>query len=270
MQKNWLIKTSHPKLQVEISNALKIHPIVAQLLINRGMTTAKEAEDFLAADLSRLHDPFLLKDMDAAVGRIQKAKDKKETLLIFGDYDVDGITSSAILKNTLTALGIPAINYIPHRLNEGYGLNHGIVAFAKEKKVKLLVSVDCGIGAMAEIEALRENGIDTIVLDHHEPHEGRLPNAVAIVNQKQKDCVYPFDGLASVGLSFKLSQALTGERAQEYLDLVAMGTIADVAELNGENRVFVKEGLKRIMTTKNVGLKALMEVARIKSRKIRP
>ena len=269
-QKKWHIRTQNPQLQAAFTNSLNIHPIVSQLLINRGVDTIDGARDFLSADLSSLHDPFLFKNMDIAVTRIKKAKDKKECILIFGDYDVDGVSSSVLLKKTLTIMGIEAVNYIPHRMSEGYGLNHAIVQIAKDKGVSLLIAVDCGINAFTQIDALNENGIDVIVLDHHEPSDNKLPQAAAIINPKQKDCRYPFKGLASVGLVFKLTQALLGKTPEDILDLVALGTISDVAELIGENRIFVKEGLKRISTTKNKGLLALMDVARIKGKKIRP
>lgn len=270
MYKKWLIQNPHPKLQVLLSNSLNIHPIVAQLLVNRGIDTVEGARDFLSADLSRLHDPFLFKGMDAAVNRIKKAKENHELVLIFGDYDVDGITSSVLLKNTLKKLSISAINYIPHRMHEGYGLNHGIIDFSKEKGVKLLISVDCGIGAVSQVQALNEAGINVIVVDHHEPSEGKVPDALAIINPKVKGCTYPFKGLTGVGLVFKLAQALLARVPEEDLDIVALGTIADVAELSGENRIFVREGLKRIEKTKNKGLAALIDVARIKGKKMRP
>ncbi len=275
MQKRWNIKTPHPRLQVALSNALNIHPLVAQLLINRGIETSQQAEDFLTCSLKRLHDPFLLRDMDRAVVRIQQAKDKNELVLIFGDYDVDGVTSSVVLKNILKKLGIQAIHYIPHRINEGYGLNPSIVEHVQRHGVRLLITVDCGIGAFREVEALNQAGVDVIIFDHHEPSgtpdpartDGLLPRAVAIVDPKRRDCSYPFKGLASVGLMAKLHQALTGDIGEDCWDLVAIGTIADVAELTGENRIFVKNGLPKIHQTQNHGLKALLEMARIKGKK---
>lgn len=271
MQKNWSVKTPNPQLQVALSDQLHIHPIVAQLLINRGIETQEQAKSFLTCDLSSLHDPFLLKGMDVAVRRIREAQEKKENVLIFGDYDVDGVSSSALLKKVLNTFGLAnVINYIPHRLNEGYGLNHGIVPFAKEKNISLLITVDCGIGADSQVEALNEAGINVIIIDHHEPSQGKLPEALTVIDPKQHDCSYPFKGLCSVGLVFKLSQALLGKVLLDELDLVAVGTIADVAELTGENRIFVKEGLSRITESKNKGLLALMDVARIKGKKLRP
>ncbi len=270
MTKKWHIKTPHPKLQVELSNALNIHPVLAQLLINRRIETIEDAKRFLHCDLSRLHDPFLLKDMDRALTRIRQAQTRREKVLIFGDYDVDGVTSSVLLKGLLKNLGIEAMNYIPHRMQEGYGLNHGVVQTCKENDVSLLISVDCGISAFSEVRALKAAGIDAIIFDHHEPSDGLVPDAVAVVDPKRHDCPYPFKGLASVGLMAKLSQALTGKIFEEDLDLVAIGTIADVVELRGENRTFVKIGLPKISQTRRAGLKALLKVAKISGKKFQP
>ena len=269
MTKHWRIKTPNPQQQVEFSNALNIHPIVAQLLINRRVNSIVEAESFLEGSLARLHDPFLLKDMEKAVARIRQAQVKEELVLIFGDYDVDGVTSSVLLRGILKRLGIPVINYIPHRMEEGYGLNQGIVSICKDKGVNLLMTVDCGISAFKEVEALNQAGVDVIIFDHHEPGNA-LPAAVAVVDPKRLDCPYPFKSLAAVGLIAKLSQALTGHILEDDLDLVVIGTIADVAELRGENRIFVKHGLPKISQTKNHGLQALLEVAKIKGKKFQP
>ncbi|MDD3374618.1 MAG: single-stranded-DNA-specific exonuclease RecJ [Candidatus Omnitrophica bacterium] len=266
MPKKWFIKTPNPHLQVQLSNVLKIHPIVSQLLVNRGVKTPEEAKQFLFSDFKDLHDPFLLKDMDKAVNRIRQAKDNGEVVLVFGDYDVDGVTSSAILTKALKKLGIKVINHIPHRLTDGYGLNHEIAKEAKEKGVSLLISVDCGISAIEEAKTLKDNGIDVIIVDHHEPLKENVPDAVAVIDPKRKDCPYPFGGLAAVALAFKLAQALHGTQYIEDLDLVALGTIADVVPLYGENRIFVKSGLPAIEKTKNFGLRALMDGARIKKK----
>ncbi len=270
MRKKWLIKNPNPKLQIALSDALNIHPLIAQILINRKIESLEQAQDFLSGSLSNLHDPFLLKDMDRAVNRIHQAQDHQELILIFGDYDVDGVTSSVVLKNLLSKMGLQAIHYIPHRMQEGYGLNQNIVGYAKEKGVSLLITVDCGIGAFREVEALHQAGIDVIIFDHHEPDGANLPNARAVVDPKRHDCPYPFKGLASVGLMAKLHQALTGEICEDQLDLVTIGTIADVAELIGENRILVKNGLPKIGQTQNYGLQALLEVAKIKGKKILP
>jgi len=268
--KRWFIRDPNPERQVLLSNALDIHPIVAQLLINRGIQTIEEAQQFLSADLRHLHDPFLLTDMSAAVERIYQARDNNEIVMVFGDYDVDGVTSSVILNRLLRRLDIRVIHYIPHRIHEGYGLNHEIAPFAKEQGVSLLIAVDCGITAHREVETLKEAGIDVIIFDHHEPLAENLPKAKAVVNPKRLDCPYPFKNLASVGLMAKLAHAILGGLHDDFLDLVTLGTIADVVPLQGENRIFVKHGLPKINETQNIGLCALLDVARIRGRPMQP
>jgi len=268
MYKIWQIKDPHPQLQATLSNALRIHPVIAQLLVNRQITSPQDAKDFLRADLSCLHDPFLLKDMDKFMARIQKARDHNEVVLIFGDYDVDGITSSAILRKALVQKGLKVLNYIPHRMKEGYGLNCNLMDFAKQNQVKLLICVDCGITEFSEVDTFNAGGMDVMIIDHHEPLDDKLPQACAIINPKRKDCSYPSRSLAAVGLTYKVLQALLGRGSEEFLDIVSLGTIADVVELTGENRIFAKEGLKRIQKTKNPGLLALMDVAGIKGKKM--
>lgn len=269
MSKEWRINDSNPQMQATLSQALGIHPIVAQLLINREITDIQEARDFLLADLSCLHNPFLLKNMDIAVERIRKAKANNERVLVFGDYDVDGVTSSALLNNVLKQLGIEVSHYIPHRMHHGYGLNSEVAQEAKENKIDLLIAVDCGINAVEEVRLINEAGIEVIIIDHHEP-DHRLPDAVAIINPKQKDCLYPFKHLASAGLVTKLIQAILGKVDEEILDLAAIATVADIVPLHGENRILVKCGLLRLPTTKNKGLMALLEIAKIKGKKITP
>ena len=271
MQKNWKIYNPNPQLQVDLSNALNVHPIIGQLLINRDITDVNEARDFITADLSGLHDPYLMKNMEKAVERINQAKEKKERVLVAGDYDVDGVTSSALLNNIFTQLNIEVVHYIPDRFSDGYGLNEGIAQYAKEEGVSLLIAVDCGITAHKEVELIKHNGIDVIILDHHMPDNDQLPDAVAIINPKQKDCPYPFKHLASVGLVTKLTQALLGrEKSEKILDLAAIGTVADVVPLRGENRIFVKTGLPKINNTKNKGLRALLDITKIKGKKLSP
>jgi len=269
-QKYWEVRNPNPALQQELCDALNIHPVIAQLLINRGVVTKQEAEAFLYADLSKLHDPFLLTDMDKAVQRIRKAQKNKERVFIFGDYDVDGVTSSALLHTVLKEMGLAVVNHIPHRLNDGYGLNGNVAELAKKENATLLITVDCGITASAEVDLLNQNGIDVIILDHHEPPESGIPAALAVIDPKRKDCPYPFKELAAVGLVAKLTQALSGKVLEEHLDLVALGTIADVVQLRGENRIFVNAGLPRLSDTKNKGLAALIDVAKIKGKKFRP
>lgn len=270
IQKYWNIKNPCLQKQAALSHSLGLHPIIAQILLNRGIENVIEAQDFLSCNMAGLHDPFLLKDMDCAVARIHRAAKHKEPVLVFGDYDVDGVTSTALLHKTLKRLGIESLNYIPHRLYDGYGLNEDVVPFAKQKGVKLLISVDCGITAYQEVKLLRKQGIDCIVIDHHEPSESQMVQATAIINPKQPDCQYPFKHLAAVGLVAKVTQAILGTIPNEDLDLVALGTIADVVPLMGENRILVKAGLPLISETKNTGLAALIEVAKLRGKKFRP
>jgi len=270
MSKVWELAKINPKKQKELSDALDVHPIVAQLLVNRGLSDIEEARAFLSSELSTLKDPFLLKDMKKCVERILSARDKNERVLVFGDYDVDGVTSSAILNRVLINLGLEVVHHIPHRMDDGYGLNHDVAEVAKKQGVNLLITIDCGISAYEEVETIKKFGIDVIIIDHHEPSEGKIPKAYAIINPKQKDCPYPFKGLASVGLAAKLVHALKGGMDEDILELVAIGTIADVVPLRDENRIFVKAGLPRIQRTKNLGLKALLDVTKINGKTLKP
>ncbi|MBF0570145.1 MAG: DHH family phosphoesterase, partial [Candidatus Omnitrophica bacterium] len=178
MSKTWRIKVPHPKLQGELSNELHVHPIIAQILINRGITGFDQAKTFLNPRLADLHDPFLLKDMDKAVARLRLARECKEKVMVYGDYDVDGVTSTAVLWRALKKFGLDAVKYIPHRMEEGYGLNDEIIPLAREMGIKLLITVDCGVTSFYEIENLRREGIATIVTDHHEPEGDKVPEAV--------------------------------------------------------------------------------------------
>ena len=270
MTKRWTIQPQDPQLQKNISDTLGIHPIISQLLINRQITSALQAKVFLSADMASLNNPFLLTDMDRAVARIEGARKKSEKILIYGDYDVDGVTSSALLRRLFNHLGIQAINYIPHRMEEGYGLNQEVAQFAKSQGIHLLITVDCGINAFLPIEAINAAGIDVIVIDHHETDGMKLPPALAVINPKRADCLYPFKDLSAVGLVAKLMQAILGHVPLEDLDLVALGTVADVVPLLGENRIFVKNGLPFIERTNKPGLKALLEVAKIAGKKMKP
>ncbi|MFH1339008.1 MAG: single-stranded-DNA-specific exonuclease RecJ [Candidatus Omnitrophota bacterium] len=266
MQK--ILKISQPDTQLQISLAeeLGISPILTQVLINRGINSASEAEKFLQPSLADLLPPLQMKDMEAALKRITRAARLKEKAMIFGDYDVDGITSVALLKTQLERLGINTVHYIPHRVNEGYGLNLTAGKIAKKNGIKLIITVDCGINSCLEIERFRRWGIDVIVTDHHEP-QGQMPKACAILNPKRRDCSYQYKELSGVGVAFKLAQAVTKSNLWEDLDLVALGTIADSVALNGENRIIVREGLKRIPASSRPGIQALMDVSGINKQK---
>ena len=270
MTKRWIIQPPDVPLQKIISEALGVHPIIAQLLINRQIKTVAHARMFLSSEMSSLSNPFLLTDMDRAVARIETARKKHEKILIFGDYDVDGVTSSALLRRLFDHLGIETVNYIPHRMEEGYGLNQEVAQFAKSQGIHLLITVDCGINAFLPIEAINALGIDVIVIDHHEPDGVKLPPALAVIDPKRADCLYPYKNLSAVGLVAKLMQAILGHIPLEDLDLVALGTVADVVPLIGENRIFVKNGLPFIERTNKPGLQALLEVSKISGKRMKP
>ncbi len=266
-----ILKIASPdtRLQNTLSRELGISKVFSQILINRGINNAQEAEKFLDASLSHLLDPYLFSDMHNAVSLIKKAAKNKSTVMISGDYDVDGLTALALLKKTLSKIGLDAVHYIPHRVKEGYGLNSNTVNFARQKNIKLLITVDCGTNNNEEIQELMRHNIDVIVTDHHEPvnHDITLC-ASAIINPKIKNCRYKYRDLAGVGVAYKLCQAISGKNLLEDLDLVSLGTIADVVPLTGENRVIVKEGLVKLAHTKRPGLKALIETSRIKGKKM--
>lgn len=269
-QKKWrILPPAYPEREA-LSRTLGVHPIIAQLLINRGLEDFAAASGFLQTGIDQFYDPFLLKDMDKAVERVKLSQQKGETVLIFGDYDVDGITASVVLRQILNRFGVKVFNHIPDRMDDGYGLNDQAAGIARQCGASLVISVDCGITALHAAKILKENSIDLIVIDHHEPSDEGIPDALAVIDPKRKDCPYPFKHLAAVGLAAKFAQALVGEMPEDILDLVALGTIADVVPLYGENRVFVKLGLPYIEKTHNKGLQALLETARIKGKTLKP
>lgn len=267
MQKRWEIKRSDLKTQRELSASVNISPITSHLLINRGLKFRQEAYEFLRCDLGGIADPFLFKDMEAAIARIKQAISKNESIMVYADYDVDGITGCAIIIKALKELGAQPIYYIPDRLQEGYGLNRMGIERAHQKKVSLLISVDCGINDHDEIDYARSLGIDVIVIDHHPPL-AKLPGALAVIDPKRDDSTYPYKDLAGVGLAFRLAQALTGDDRWEDLGLVALGTVADIVPMTGENRILTKHGLMQLERTKSVGLKALMDKAGLAGKSI--
>ncbi|MFH1797879.1 MAG: single-stranded-DNA-specific exonuclease RecJ [Candidatus Omnitrophota bacterium] len=267
----WEVYEPNPRLQKVLAESLGVSAACAQILTNRGLTSPEAARDFLFGGLFSCVDPFLMKDMASAVERIHAAVKKSEKILIYGDYDVDGVTSTALLADIFAQLGAEYETFIPNRIDEGYGLNENAVVSASERGIKLIVTVDCGISAVREVERANELGIDVIITDHHEVKGGNLPPAYAIIDPHQADCGYPFNYLAGVGVAYKLARALMKGReyiVEEHLDLVALGTIADIVPLNGENRVLTKSGLLKLKNSKRPGLKALMDLAGIDSEKI--
>lgn len=265
MQKVWNFRPIDAAKQKAFSAELGISPVLAQILLNRGITDKEESRRYLDARLEDCYDSFLLKGMQKAVARIKKAIAKSEQIVVYGDYDVDGLTSCALLYEVLSKLGGNVSCYIPHRLEEGYGLNKKACQFIKEKGAKLLITVDCGISSFAEIKYFNAVGVDCIITDHHQPLNDEVPEAFCVINPLQKDCAYPYKELAGVGLAYKLAQAVSSGRldVSEHLDFVALGTISDVAPLRGENRILVKHGLEVLGKTKKFGIKALLEVAGI-------
>ncbi len=261
------VATPNISLQNQLSKELGISKLLSQILINRKIATPVAAEKFLKSGVTDLCSPHLFSDMSCAVSLVKKAQENKEKVMVFGDYDVDGITSTALLKNTLVGMGLDVLHHIPHRIDEGYGLNQEIVGFAKENQVKLMITADCGIVNYAEVDALRQANIDVIITDHHEPQHSRLPAASSIINPKTKHSGYPFRELAGVGVAYKLAQALSGSLLIDDLDLVALGTIADSVPLTGENRIIAKAGLVKLSQTKKIGLRAIIENAGIENKK---
>jgi len=262
----WNIAKTQAHLSKVLSEELGISPILAQVLLNRGIDKPLQAERFLKADATMFLDPKDLPDISKAVARIKAAVKNKNKVMIFGDYDVDGITSVALLESFLKGLGLSVIHYLPHRIKEGYGLNRAAVKTAKSKGIKLFITVDCGTNSFEEVAELQKAGIDVIVTDHHEQSSDKLPAAVAVINPKRRDSKYGFRELSGVGVVYKFLQALSGQALQDELDLACLGTIADVVPLTDENRIITKQGLEQLSNTKRPGLLALIEQSSLKKR----
>lgn len=266
MTKKWETYSVDSKIIEEIALKNNISLLLARILVNRGIDTDEKIKKFLYPSLDDLYDPYMLNDMEVAVKRINQAIEQKEKITIYGDYDVDGITSITILKRFLDENGIIVDYYLPNRLEEGYGLNNNALQKIKDRGTTLLITVDCGISAYDEIEFAKSLGIDVIVTDHHEC-PAVLPNTFAVIDPKRPDSTYPFNSLAGVGVTFKLIHALSinmnlpSESYLKYLDIVCLGTVADIVPLVDENRVIVKYGLEYIKKTKNIGLKALINIS---------
>jgi len=260
----WDHQTANKDTVTKLLSETTLDPVVAQLLVLRGITEPEEVKGFLYPDLAHLHDPFSLQDLPLAVDRLQQAITRGERIAIHGDYDVDGVTSTVILRRMLDLLGADAIHFIPDRLRDGYGLEPTAVDSLAAQHVRVIVSADCGIRSHEAAIRARELGVDLIVTDHHEP-QGTLPPAKAVINPKRPDCSYPDKNLAGVGVALKLVQALC-ERTNHpkwlsgFIKLAALGTIADIVPLRGENRVIAKLGLEHLSGTRHaVGLRALLE-----------
>jgi single-stranded-DNA-specific exonuclease len=265
--KKWIVHESDVVRTADLAAALGVSPIVAGLLSARGYQDVASARIFLNPSVEQLHDPFLMLGMSAAVNRLLRAIDNQEPILIYGDYDVDGTTGTAVLLRALRMLGATAGYHVPHRFTEGYGIQQPALEKAASEGYQLVVSVDCGIRAHEPLHWARDNGLDIIITDHHLPDEDEgAPPALAVLNPNQRGCEYPDKNLAGVGVAFKLIHALFRERGREnqvpgFLKMVAIGTVADVAKLIGENRAIVALGLSDLPRAVNHGLRALIEIA---------
>lgn len=269
MNKKWEF-FAHDQVKVqEIAEKFKISELLATVLVNRDIVDDKDVELFLNPTRNDFHDPYLMPDMRQAVDRIVKAIENKEKTMIYGDYDVDGITSITVLSRFFKERGLEVGAYIPNRLDEGYGLNKEAIKQIADEGYKLIITVDCGISGTEEVAYAYELGMEVIITDHHEPLD-ELPNALAIIDCKRKDNKYPFNSLAGVGVAFKLIQALGMELKLDekeylkFLDIVCIGTISDIVPLIDENRVIAKLGLKLVEVTKSPGVRALLNAAAYK------
>lgn len=265
--KRWTRRGQDTQQVAALARILGVSPILASLLISRGCVDELSAQSFLKPSYDQLHDPYLMLGMSAAVSRVLRAIEAAEPILVYGDYDVDGTTGTAVLLRALNLLGARTGFHVPHRFTEGYGIRQDALEKAVADGYKLAISVDCGIRAHEPLYWARDHGLDVIITDHHLPDEGQgVPPAYAVLNPNQVGCDYPDKNLAGVGVAFKLVAALFRARGREsqinaFLKIVAIGTVADVAKLTGENRTIVALGLKDLAKATNPGLRALMEVA---------
>lgn len=257
-------------LVADLANQLNITHTLASLLILRGITTFEKARRFFRPNLNELHDPFLMKDMDKGANRLAQAVRKSETVVVYGDYDVDGTTATAIMYSFLKEFGCKVLYYIPHRFKEGYGISEDGIEYAINQKADLIVSVDCGITAIHEAEIIKNNGIDLIICDHHNTDD-QIPDAFAVLDPKRPDCNYPFDGLSGAGVGFKLVQAtiqklgLPADHTYKYLDLLAISIASDIVPIIDENRILMREGLKLLNQNPRPGIQALLNLVNLKS-----
>lgn len=258
----WRIRSAESSITGQLAEELSLPPIVASLMASRGIQSAEDGREFLYGTLELTHDPYLMQGMQEAVPRIRKALEDREHILIYGDYDADGVSSTSLMIHLMRYLGASYDIYIPHRSNEGYGLHNHALDWAHQQGVSLVITVDTGISAVEQIAYANSLGIDVIVTDHHEPPEV-LPEAYALINPKIPTCPYPFKGLAGVGVAYKLAQALVEEPPEEWLQIVSIGTIADLMPLTGENRVLVKHGIESMRNTRYEGIRCLLEVSGI-------
>ena len=261
----WTLKSKPEKEKVQkLQNELQVDEIIAKLLIQRGVETYEQAKAFFRPTLNDLHNPYLMKDMDKAVSRIEKAIENGENILVFGDYDVDGTTAVSLVSSYIKSYYPNVATYIPDRYDEGYGISYKGIDFADDNGFSLIIALDCGIKSIDHIAYAKEKKIDFIICDHHRPGN-ELPNAIAVLDPKREDCSYPYDELCGCGVGFKLIQALAENRTQSildlipYLDLVATAIAADIVPITGENRVLAKFGLEVINSNPRPGIKVLIQ-----------
>ena len=260
----WTLKTAPNKKKVsQLSNDLSVNPILTSLLVQRNIDTFKKAKEFFRPSLEDLHDPFLLKDMDRAVSRIEKAIIDNENILIYGDYDVDGTTSVSLVSSYLKTITNNIATYIPDRYDEGYGISYQGIDFASDNNFSLIIALDCGIKAIEKVNYATQKNVDFIICDHHKPGD-EIPKALAVLNPKRVDCTYPYKELCGCGVGFKLVHALASRRGQtiediqQYLDLVATAIAADIVPITGENRILTYYGLEVINSNPRNGIKAII------------
>ncbi|MEC0225610.1 single-stranded-DNA-specific exonuclease RecJ [Paenibacillus alba] len=263
----WTIGNADEGLVQTLESELQVDPLVARLLVLRDIRTVADAEQFMHGGVDYFLDPYLLDDMLPAVERIRTAIKNNELIRVYGDYDADGVSSTSLMAHLLQGMGARFDTYIPHRIREGYGLNRAAMDQAKDQGVDLLITVDTGISAVQEIAYCQELGLDVIVTDHHEPPEV-LPQALAVINPKKPGCPYPYKHLAGVGVAFKLAHALLGRLPEELLEFAALGTVADLMPLTGENRLIVKMGLQRMQDSAYAGFRALIGVSGIDNKEV--
>lgn len=270
MQTRWKINESFDKLLVnKLQEDLSIDKINATLLAQRGITDFESAKDFFRPSLDNLHDPFLMKDMDKAIARINLALHNKEKILVYGDYDVDGTTAVALTYSFLKNYSSLISFYIPDRYAEGYGISFKGIDFAKENGFSLIIALDCGIKSIDKVDYANEKGVDFIICDHHLPGD-TIPNAIAVLDPKRKDCTYPYKELTGCGLGYKLCQAIVKSNKQDeqileqYIDLVAVSIAADIVPITGENRVLAHFGLKKVNALSRPGFRAVIDLNKLK------
>ncbi len=276
METQWIfspIDAQQEVLQQQIATELGVSPVIAKILVQRGITTFEEARLFFRPDLSQLHDPFLMKDMDKAVDRLNLALAKKEGILIYGDYDVDGTTAVALVYTLLQRYTSNIDFYIPDRYTEGYGISYQGIDYAKSNDYSLIIALDCGIKAIEKVDYAKKLGIDFIICDHHTPDD-ELPQAVAVLDSKRSDCTYPYEHLSGCGVGFKLMQAFAQNnnidfsRLKPLLDLVVVSIASDIVPITGENRVLAYFGLKQLNENPRLGLKSIINLCGLANKDI--